>query len=241
MKFSNAHLAALTTSSEHSDHVSRSSSFGSLPGTSNVPVKEPGKAELDERFRIVINRAVQFITSGDESSSPGELQLAKRLFGLLLQGLSSGGHQKKIRWGSDWSTMSVLRKNAAKMMVWLLGPQQNNATRIYAVRSLMDEPKIRDILLSLLEVHPQIEHKLTVFLCELLSRREEMPCADARACDEFQEAFNIWHLSKVNKLTEQEGAPGWEEELSVLRREVTRDRDIWIDNNVPTLQRIASR
>lgn len=60
-----------------------------------------------------------------------------------------------------------------------------------------------------------------------------MPSADARICVELKEALNIWDLVKGI-----EASPGiWNEELTLLRRELMRDRDIWIDNNLPAIQR----
>lgn len=120
-----------------------------------ITTREPSKGELLERFRIILTRAVEFITAADESPSGNELQLTKRLLSILLHGFCNP-LQKRNHWSSGWSTRHVLRKYTAKIMVWLLGPHQSNNTRIFAVRSLMEEPKTREILSSLLEVHPQV-------------------------------------------------------------------------------------
>lgn len=124
-------------------------------------MREPGKGESNERFRLILNRAVDFITTADESPSASELQLTKRLFSILLHGISNP-LGKRSYWVNAWSVKPALRKNAAKIMVWLMGPHQSNSTRVYAVRSLMEEPKTREILSTLLEVHPQviIEYKV---------------------------------------------------------------------------------
>lgn len=212
-----------------------------------------------ERFRIVLSRAVEFITAADDSPSGTELQLTKRLFSILLHGFCNP-LQRKNHWSSGWSTRHALRKYTAKLMVWLLGPHQSNNTRIFTVRSLMEEPKAREILSSLLEVHPQVslsinpylsvlyflicmfqciyicqvEQKFAVFFWDLLQRRDEMPSADARICIELKEALSIWDLAKGI----EQASPGiWNEELALLRRELMRDRDIWIDNNLPAIQR----
>ncbi|XP_026675054.1 lysosomal-trafficking regulator isoform X2 [Ceratina calcarata] len=233
-----SHITSIfTTSSDQSDHGSPSSSYASLHTPSVGTLREPGKGELLDRFRVILTRAVEFITAADESPSGNELQLTRRLFSILLHGLCNP-LEKRNHWSSGWSTRHALRKYAAKIMVWLLGPHQSNNTRIFAVRSLMEEPKAREILSSLLEVHPQIEQKFTVFFWDLLQRRDEMPCADARICAELKEALSIWDLAKGI----EQASPGvWNEELVLLRRELMRDRDIWIDNNLPAIQRIASR
>jgi hypothetical protein len=118
-------------------------------------MREPGKGESNERFRLILNRAVDFLTTADGSVSASELQLTKRLFSILLHGISSPLN-KKTYWINTWSVKSALRKNTAKIMIWLMSPHQSNNTRLYAVRSLMEEPKTREILSTLLEVHPQV-------------------------------------------------------------------------------------
>ncbi|XP_011300955.1 lysosomal-trafficking regulator isoform X2 [Fopius arisanus] len=227
--------SVLTTSSEQSDHESRSSSYGSLHG-SNTSVREPGRGEINERFKTIIVKTVEFLTTADNSPSSSELQLTKRLFSMLLHGLSTSPSDKKY-WGS-WGSRPTLRKNTARVMVWLLGPHQSNNTRIYAVRSLMEEPRGREILSSLLEIHAQVEQKFTVFFWDLLQRRDEMPSADARVCAELKEALSIWDLVKgIERAT-----PGlWGEELTLLRRELMRERDIWLENNLPAIQRIGNK
>lgn len=61
-----------------------------------------------------------------------------------------------------------------------------------------------------------------------------MPSADARVCAELKEALNIWDLVKgIDRAT-----PGlWGEELAMLRRELMRDRDIWLENNLSAIHR----
>ncbi|XP_014603828.1 PREDICTED: lysosomal-trafficking regulator isoform X1 [Polistes canadensis] len=226
----------LTTSSEQSDHGSRSSSYGSLHGTSTSVIRETGKGELYDRFRMILTRAVEFVTTADEPPSGDELQLSRRLFSILLHGLCDP-LERKSHWSSAWFTRPALRKYTAKLMVWLLGPHQSNNIRIYAIRSLMEEPKAHEILISLLEVHPQVEQRFTVFFWDLL-QKDEMSSADARMCGEFREALRIWDLSK----SIDQASPGiWNEELALLRRELMRDRDIWIDTNLPAIYRISNR
>lgn len=148
-------FAVLTTSSDQSDHGSRSSSYTSLYTSSPVPTREPGKGELNDRFRIIVTRAVEFITTADTSPSINELQLTRRLFSTLLHGLCSP-LEKKNHWGNTWSVRPALRKYTARIMIWLLEPYQSINTRVYTVRSLMEEPRAREILSCILEVHPQV-------------------------------------------------------------------------------------
>ena len=68
----------------------------------------------------------------------------------------------------------------------------------------------------------------------MLQRRDEMPSADARICAEMREALKIWDLAKD---IDQGNSEVWAEELSLLRRELMRERDIWIENQLPAIQR----
>lgn len=144
-----------TTSSDHSDQGSRASSMNSLHVASNVMTREPAKTEFNDRFKLILNRAVDFLTTTEESPSSSELQLTKRLFSVLLHGISSPLN-KKTYWVRSWSVKPVLRKNTAKIMVWMMAPHQSNSTRVFAVRSIMEEPKTRELLSTLLDVHPQV-------------------------------------------------------------------------------------
>lgn len=229
----------LSTWSDQSDHESRSSSYGgSINATSSTPTaREPGRGEINERFRSILFRAVEFVMSADYAPTINELQLTKRLFTMLLHGLSSP-LDRKNNWSGSWSTRPILKNNAAKMMVWLLGPHQSNNTRVYAVRSLMEEPRGREILSSLLEVDAQIVQKFTVFFWDLVEKKDEMPSTDARVCIELKEALEIWQLVKGLKQTPPELLA---EELALLRRELINDRDIWMENNLPSINRISHK
>ena len=115
-------------------------------------------------------RAVEFITTADQAPSSNELQLTRRLFSMLLHGLSSSP-ERKNHWGNAWLSRPALKKNTARIMVWLLGPHQSNNMRVFAVRSLMEEPRGRDILSSLLEIHPQVHlYRITFMSCRIYVR-----------------------------------------------------------------------
>ncbi|XP_077276800.1 lysosomal-trafficking regulator mauve isoform X2 [Temnothorax americanus] len=228
--------SVLTTSSEQSDHGSRSSSYANFHTNSPPVLREPSKGELNDRFRIIVTRAVEFIMAADASPSVNELQLTRRLFSVLLHGLCSP-LEKKNHWSNTWSVRTALRKHTARIMVWLLEPHQSINTRIYAIRSLMEEPRAREILSCILEVHPQMEQKFTVFFWDLLQKRDEMPSADARVCAELREALRVWNLAKG---IEQASPEVWNDELALLRRDLLPEQDICIDN-YPAILRISKR
>ncbi|XP_051169183.1 lysosomal-trafficking regulator isoform X2 [Leptopilina boulardi] len=227
--------SVLTTSGEQLDKGLQSSSNESLLETFTSISRELAKGELNDRFRMVLNKAVDFITSGDGVQSEEELQLSKRLFSTLLHGLSDP-LGKKSPWGGTWSSRPTLRKISAEILVWLLAPHQNICTRIYAVRILMDEPKVKDILTSLLNIHPQVEQKFIIFLWDLC--RREMSSADALICSELRNALNVWGLLKC---LDMEGSTFWSEELNLLRQELVKDRNIWIENNFPKMKKISEQ
>lgn len=72
-----------------------------------------------------------------------------------------------------------------------------------------------------------MEQKFTVFFWDLLQKRDEMPSADARVCAELREALRVWNLAKG---IEQANPEVWNDELTLLRRDLLVDRDICIDN-----------
>jgi len=156
-------FSVLTTSSEQSDHGSRSSSYTNFNTNSSPILREPSKGELNDRFRIIVTRAVEFIMAADASPSVSELQLTRRLFSILLHGLCNP-LEKKNHWSNTWSVRSALRKYTARIMVWLLEPHQSINTRMYAIRSLMEEPRAREILSCILEVHPQVFTLINLYM-----------------------------------------------------------------------------
>ncbi|XP_020281501.1 lysosomal-trafficking regulator isoform X2 [Pseudomyrmex gracilis] len=230
--------SGLTTSSEQSDRGSRSSSYTNLQPNLSTVLREPSKGELNDRFYNIVTRAVEFITTADTPPSVNELHLTRRLFSILLHSLCTP-LEKKNNWSSTWlaSVKPALRKNTARIMVWLLEPHQSINTRVYAVRSVMEEPRAREILSCILEVHPQMEQKFTVFFWDLLQKRDEMPSADARICAEFREALRIWNIAKG---LEQANSEAWNDELALLRRDFSLECDVSI-KNYPELLRISRR
>ncbi|KAK0171372.1 hypothetical protein PV328_009113 [Microctonus aethiopoides] len=226
----------LTTSSDQSDQESRSASYTSVY-SSGIPLREPGRGEINERFRTILFRAVEFITTADRAPTNNELELTKKLFTILLHGLSTP-YDRKNYWSGSWSSRPTLKKNTAKMMLWLLGPHQSNNIRVFAVRSLMEELRGREILSSLLEIHPQIEQKFTVYFWDLLQKCNDMPSSDAQLCIELKEALSIWELVKgINNATPKL----WSEELTLLRHELVKDREIWMENNLSAIHRIGNK
>lgn len=225
----------LTTSTEQLDKNLQSSSNDSLLETFTSVSRELGKGDLNERFRIVLNKVVDFITSADDIPSEKELRLTKRLFSIFLHGLSDPLGKNSL-FGGALLSRTILRKIAAEITVWLLAPHQKTSTRIYVVRSLMDEPKLREILTSLLDVHPQVEQKFIIFLWDLCQK--DMPSADVLICSELQKMFNVWELSKC---LDMEESSLWLEELNLLRQELVKDRNIWIANNCHKMKKISEQ
>lgn len=61
-----------------------------------------------------------------------------------------------------------------------------------------------------------------------------MPSADARICEDMREALKVWELAKG---IDQSNSEVWAEEVTILQRELMRERDIWIENQVAAIQR----
>ncbi|XP_057327101.1 lysosomal-trafficking regulator [Microplitis mediator] len=243
-----AHNNVLTTSSEQSDHESRTSSYGgggsasgiNLYGTTN---REPRRGEVNERFRSILFKAIEFLTASDCAPSNNELELTKRIYIILLYGMSNSSFDRKNNWSGSWSVRSILRKNAAKMIIWLLSPHQSNSTRVFAIRSLMEESRGREILSSILEINSSVEKKLELFLWDLFEKRTDMPSSDARLCTEFKETLAVWHpaLLSIEGTSTSSDKLRIEDQLASLRLEFSKDREIWLDNNLSALHRIGNK
>lgn len=61
-----------------------------------------------------------------------------------------------------------------------------------------------------------------------------MPSADWRICSEMRDALKLWNLAKG---IDQATTVLWEEELALFKNEFLRERDQWIENQMPTIQR----
>lgn len=61
-----------------------------------------------------------------------------------------------------------------------------------------------------------------------------MPSADAHVCEDMREALKVWELAKG---IDQSNSEVWAEEVTILQRELIREKDIWVENQISAIQR----
>ncbi|XP_069691772.1 lysosomal-trafficking regulator isoform X2 [Periplaneta americana] len=191
------------------------------PGNGNSSintVREVPRGEINERFKTVIVKSVDFLVNGEHSTSGCgvEHNYARRLLATLLQGLASVLEKRATGQRSAWSAVmwaarDLLRVQAAHLLVWMLSPVQPVKIRTFAVHTVRSEARCKELLSSILHTHAQTEQKFTVFLWDLLHRSAgHMSGTDLRACQDFSHLLQSWGLANLT--------PGdlWEDELKVL-------------------------
>jgi hypothetical protein len=111
-----------------------------------------------------IRSAVYITEQTNGHITPGcvvEQSYARRLFTIMLQGLSSILEKRSMGQRSTWSavmwaTRDLLRVQTAQLLVWLLSPLQPVKMRTFAVHTLRSESRCKELLSSILHTHAQV-------------------------------------------------------------------------------------
>lgn len=93
--------------------------------------------------------------------SQTELNFIYHLLPLLLQILSSTLEKRSYGRRPScnsiyWAVREVMKTETAELLVWLLSPRQMVKTRMFTVSALISEPKNKEVIAALLQVHPQV-------------------------------------------------------------------------------------
>ncbi|XP_034250095.1 lysosomal-trafficking regulator isoform X2 [Thrips palmi] len=227
------HLRVPVMSLSLSHHSSFSSQSGSLLRTK--PLKDVSRSELYERFKIVVEKAVEFFTYSeprDESLvifSEVEQTFARRLFATLLEGLCSVVDRRSVDskslWsGAMWAARDTLRVRSAQLFVWLLTPWQPLKMRMFTIHSLRSEPRAKELITSMLHTRAPVEQKFTVWLWALMYGQgvHQLQPADFRACEELKEQLQRWGVLSPHAIGHSHD--NWEGEVTLLLREAERQR-----------------
>lgn len=245
------HLRAPVMSLSLSHHSSFSSHSGSLlrPRTSQ---KEVSRSELYDRFKTIIIKAVEFFTFAEpyddsiNSGSEVEQAFARRLFATLLEGLCSvidrrSSDTKSLWNGAMWAARDTLRVRGAQLLVWLLSPWQPLKMRMFTIHSLRSEPRMKELITSLLHTHAQVEQKFTVWLWALMYGEisSQLSSADIRVCEEFKEQLQRLGVLSPHAI----GHPhdNWEGEVTLLHREVERQRAAYVAHGRDAMEKSIRR
>ncbi|KAK3927653.1 Lysosomal-trafficking regulator [Frankliniella fusca] len=234
------HLRVPVMSLSLSHHSSFSSHSGSLL-RSKVP-KDISRSELFERFKTVVVKSVEYFTYSEPNdlfnsvATEVEQTFARRLFATLLEGLCSVVDRRSVDskslWnGAMWAARDTLRIRSAQMLVWLLSPWQSIKMKMFTIHSLRSEPRVKELITSMLHTHTQIEQKFTVWLWSLMHGQEshQLASADIRACEEMKEQLQRWGVLSPHAIGHAHD--NWEGEVTLLLREAERQRASYVAHN----------
>ncbi|XP_046387473.1 lysosomal-trafficking regulator isoform X2 [Ischnura elegans] len=243
-------------------------SYSKPPG----PSKDLPKSEINERFRLLLQKSVDFLintepTDGRYEVSKSELNFSRFVLSLIIQGLatvlekttrgknrniigsgtwhgsqyprsSSSASGESSMWHFAWASRDCLRIQAGRLLAFLLSPCQPIAQRIHTLYALSEEHNGREILAMVLQTHPQVEHRLTVFCQDVVHHARSGGGGDVA---ERAEALGI---PAASVLPAANGTPGngpcqpigpghplWDEEVSLLQEEMHKQRVQWQKQN----------
>lgn len=175
-----------------------------------------------------------------------ETKLVRRVFLTLLQGLSSSNNGDTIPWKvAVWNARGSLRKCTAELAVWLMAPGQPIKLRMFVIHSLREERNCREIINTLLQTHPQIEQKFTIYLWDLMyhsgtttesdSSASSSPLAivsgglssaELQICEEIKEDLQCWGILSPHSIGHSHDQ--WQDEVKILQIEATQERQDWL-------------
>lgn len=238
------HVRVPVMSLSLSHHSSFSSHSGSLL-RSKVP-KDISRSELFERFKTVVVKAVEYFTYSEPHdvsvATEVEQTFATRLFATLLEGLCSVVDRRSVDskslWnGAMWAARDTLRVRSAQLFVWLLSPWQSLKMRMFTIHSLRSEPRMKELVTSMLHTHTQVEQKFTVWLWALMYGQEshQLPSADIRACEELKEQLQRWGVLSPHAIGHAHD--NWEGEVTLLLREAERQMAAYVTHNRDAIEK----
>ncbi|XP_071440474.1 lysosomal-trafficking regulator isoform X2 [Hetaerina americana] len=180
--------------------------------------------------RFILSLIVQGLAAVLEKTSRGKY---KNVIG---SGTWHGSHQPRLSSLSGegnspwhlfaWASRDCLRIQAGHLLTFLLSPWQPIGHRAHTLCILSDEPNCREILAMVLQTHPQVEHRLTVFCQDVVHQA-------AGRKDHFSARVEALGISLVAPGVQQMGPghPLWAEEVSLLQEELRRQRVLWRTQN----------
>ncbi|VVC33396.1 Hypothetical protein CINCED_3A019913 [Cinara cedri] len=184
---------------------SESSIFSVVSGFNRQ--KPLSKTELIERYKHIIIRSVEFIFALDEEiidEVTPEVAFACHLFTILLYNLTSiiqntTREQRRHPWVSIYgAARDIIRIQGANLLVWLLSPRQTTRIRMFAVKSLLNEPRSKELFKNLIYINPQIEQRFYIYLYSLMNDKLIIPLTEEEmyTCEALRE-----HLIELELLT----------------------------------------
>ncbi|XP_063221149.1 lysosomal-trafficking regulator isoform X2 [Bacillus rossius redtenbacheri] len=223
----NERLSSMSVAYRKPAFSSQSGSYSSFISKTHAH-KEIPRSELNERFKSVLVKAVDFVInigSADGKrpvASTVEQNFSRRLLSTLL--LAVGGAAE--RRSPLWAARDVLRTQAGRLLAWMLSPVQSERTRMFAVHALRGDPRARDLLTACLRTGMQME-QLSMFVWELLHNSNlRLNSSELHYCQELYDRLLVWNLAS-SILIENSVSDLCLEEVRLLIGEMEKQHILW--------------
>ncbi|KAK9508246.1 hypothetical protein O3M35_007946 [Rhynocoris fuscipes] len=197
----------IETSSGYSISGLLSPSLSNPPPTAAVTGKL-SKSDLVERFKAVASRATEFIIYSEPNTyehltgveNEKIIDFMKGIWTFLLQALVTIVERKSTSVRTSWSNVvwasrEILRTLGAQAFLWLLSPAHPVAIKMFAVQTILNEPRSKDILMYIIS-NTQLEKNLALFLCDLRNSGK-LSESSIRSVDELTNKVEEWCASSV--------------------------------------------
>ncbi|KAG8236416.1 hypothetical protein J437_LFUL012837 [Ladona fulva] len=210
------HVQTTVNISSSSGDIDTGTSFFVVPPLGHVPskvlgnVKEVPRDEVNERFKILLQKSVDFLVNAEPTGgcyivSETEMNFSRFIMSVIIRGLATVLEKNlKGRISSDystrhgngtlwnvfaWTAKDSIRVLAGRLLVYLLSPCQPMSQRTFVVHALSKEPNCKEILSLILQSHPQVEHKFAIFYQDLSQRSTLIG-----PCEELAKKIVSWGL-----------------------------------------------
>ncbi|XP_073990723.1 lysosomal-trafficking regulator mauve isoform X4 [Rhodnius prolixus] len=194
-----------------SDDVDSSSGYSVNTPTLTQTMMTAGKiskSDLIERFKAVATKSTEFLIYSEPNSyeifanleNEKIIDYIKGVWAFLLQALVSIVERKsssvRTSWSNVvWASREVLRGLGAQALLWLLTPANPLSLKMFAVQSILNEPRTKDILMYIIS-STQMEKNLALFLWDLRNTGN-MKESSLKSVNELISKFEEWCASSV--------------------------------------------
>ncbi|XP_059485723.1 lysosomal-trafficking regulator isoform X2 [Neocloeon triangulifer] len=198
-------------------------------------LKDVPRGEINERFKLLIQKSVEFLTgveplNGVYKVSESENGFARSLLVLLIRALASTLEKQprpaaRTAWqGAVWAARDTIRVLLGQLAGFMMSPRQPVRIRMFVVATLHGEIKCREVLTTLLQLNTQVEHRFSVFLRDLLMPHRGLPLtsSDIKVCETLISKMTTWGVISVKNTPSDPVL--WSEELALFHEEIDRLR-----------------
>ncbi|CAB3359283.1 Hypothetical predicted protein [Cloeon dipterum] len=198
-------------------------------------LKDVPRGEINDRFKLLIQKSVELVTSVEPSNSAYKVSETENAFCrdllLTLMVAHCSTLEKQPRtpartvWqGAVWVARDTIRVLLGQLAGFMMSPRQPVKIRMFVVATLLENNKCREILTSILQANTQVEQRFAVFLRDLVMLRNGLPLtsADINMCEMLISRMDQWGIISVKSASSKPVL--WSEELALFHEEIDRKR-----------------